>query len=45
MKLTIEFERHYDQLHIAGYHRAFLHDVDIVKDALKTAKAFIEKIK
>jgi len=35
----------YDELHIAGYYRGLLHDVNIVKEALKAAKAFIEKIK
>jgi len=44
-KLVREFERLYDQLHIAGYYRALLHDVDIVKDAIKAARAFIEKMK
>ncbi len=44
-KLVREFEALYDQLHIAGYYRGLLHNVDIVKDALKAAKAFIEKIK
>jgi hypothetical protein len=44
-KLVREFEKLYDQLHIAGYSRALLHDVDIVKDAIKAARAFIEKIK
>jgi hypothetical protein len=44
-KLVREFERLYDQLHIAGYYRGLLHNVDIVKDALKAAKAFIEKIR
>jgi len=43
-KLTREFERLYDTLHIAGYYRGLLGHVDIIKDALKTAKAFIEKI-
>jgi len=43
-KLVREFERLYDQLHIAGYYRGLLHNVDIVKDALKAAKVFIEKI-
>ena len=43
-KLAREFERIYDQLHIAGYYRGLLHDMDIIKDALKAAKAFIEKI-
>jgi uncharacterized protein (UPF0332 family) len=44
-KLMREFERLYDQLHIAGYYRGLLHNVDMVKDALKAAKVFIEKIK
>jgi len=44
-KLVREFERLYDQLHIAGYYRALLHDVDIVKDAIKAARTFIEKIR
>lgn len=43
-KLVRDFERLYDQLHIAGYYRGLLHNVDIVKDALKAAKAFIKKI-
>jgi len=44
-KLLREFEALYDQLHIAGYYRGLLHNVDVVKNALKAAKAFIEKIK
>jgi len=44
-KLLREFERLYDQLHIAGYYRALLHDVDIVKDAIRAARTFIEKVK
>ena len=40
-----EFERLYDQLHIAGYYIGLLHNVDMVKDALKAVKVFIEKIK
>jgi hypothetical protein len=44
-KLLREFESLYEELHIAGYYRGFLTHVDIVKDALKAAKAFIEKIK
>jgi len=43
-KLTREFERLYDELHIGGYYRGLLKHVDVVKDALKSAKAFIEKI-
>ena len=44
-KLVREFESLYEELHIAGYYRALLVHVDIVKDALKAAKGFIEKIK
>jgi hypothetical protein len=44
-KLLREFEGIYDELHIAGYYRALLVHVNIVKDALKAAKGFIEKIK
>lgn len=44
-KLVREFERLYDQLHIAGYYRSLLHDIDVINDMLKAAKAFIDKIK
>ena len=44
-KLTREFERLYEELHIAGYYRGLLGHVNVVKNALKAAKAFIEKIK
>jgi hypothetical protein len=44
-KLIREFEKLYDALHIAGYYRGLLYDVNMVKDALKAARAFIEKIK
>jgi cell division FtsZ-interacting protein ZapD len=43
-KLIREFEKLYKELHIAGYYRGLLEDVDMVKAALKSAKAFIEKI-
>ena len=43
-KLLREFEKMYDMLHIAGYYRGLLYDVNIVKDALKATKVFIEKI-
>jgi hypothetical protein len=43
-KLLREFEKLYDMLHIAGYYRGLLYDTDVVKDALKAAKGFIEKI-
>jgi len=35
----------YDTLHIAGYYRGLLYNVDIVKDSLKAAKVFIEKMR
>jgi len=43
-KLAREFETIYKALHIAGYYRGLLDNVDMVKDAFKVAKAFIEKI-
>ncbi|MDP2960527.1 MAG: DUF5618 family protein [candidate division Zixibacteria bacterium] len=43
-KLLREFEKLYDALHIAGYYRGLIYDVDMVKDALKATKSFIEKI-
>jgi hypothetical protein len=43
-KLMREFEMLYDALHIAGYYRGLIYNVDMVKDALKAAKVFIEKI-
>ena len=44
-KLMKEFEMLYDALHIAGYYRGLIYDVDMVKDAFKSTKVFIEKIK
>ena len=43
-KLLKNFEDLYDELHIAGYYRGNLRSVDTVNGALKTAKAFIEKL-
>ena len=43
-KLMREFEMLYDMLHIAGYYRGLLYDKNVIKDALKAAKVFIEKI-
>jgi len=43
-KLLREFEKLYDALHIAGYYRGLIYDVNMVRDALKATKAFIEKI-
>jgi hypothetical protein len=44
-KLTREFDKLYKALHIAGYYRGLLEDVNMLKDAFKVAKTFIEKIK
>ena len=44
-RLLKEFEKLYKALHIAGYYRGLLEDVTMVKDALRAAKLFIEKIK
>lgn len=44
-KISREFEKLYKALHIAGYYRGLLEDVDMVKDAFKAAKVFIEKLK
>jgi uncharacterized protein (UPF0332 family) len=43
-KLLREFEMLYDVLHIAGYYRALIYNVNMVKDALKAAKSFIDKL-
>ena len=43
-KLVREFEALYEALHIAGYYRGNLYLVDMIKDAIKAARAFIEKI-
>jgi len=43
-KLLREFEKLYDMLHIAGYYRGLLYDTNVVRHALKAAKAFIDKI-
>jgi len=43
-KLMREFEKLYDALHIAGYYRGLIYDVNMVKDALKATKSFIDKI-
>jgi hypothetical protein len=40
-----EFEKLYKLLHIAGYYRGLLEDVAVVRDAMKAAKTFIEKIR
>lgn len=43
-KLLREFEMLYDALHIAGYYRGLIYNTDAVKDYLKAAKVFIEKL-
>ncbi len=43
-KLAREFEKMYKTLHIAGYYRGLLEDVNMVKDALSMARKFIDKI-
>lgn len=44
-KLIREFEMLYDALHIAGYYRGLIYNTDAVRDYLKAAREFIEKIK
>lgn len=44
-KLPKEFEKLYNELHIAGYYRGLIQDVDALKAIFKSAKAFIEKVK
>ena len=39
-----EFEKLYKGLHIAGYYRGLLEDVNAIKDYFKATKNFIEKI-
>jgi len=43
-KLAREFEKLYDILHIAGYYRGLLADVNVVKEAFKAAESFITKL-
>lgn len=43
-KLLREFEKLYDILHIAGYYRGLLCDINVVREAMNAAKMFIEKI-
>ncbi|MEW5767317.1 MAG: DUF5618 family protein [bacterium] len=43
-RLLREFDMLYDTLHIWGYYRGTITSVLIVKDALKLARAFIEKL-
>jgi hypothetical protein len=43
-KLLKEFDILYDEVHIAGYYRGLLYNVNAVKEILKSAKGFIEKV-
>lgn len=43
-KMLKEFDALYDQLHIAGYYRGLLHNVGVVEEIFKEARAFIEKV-
>ena len=44
-KLMREFEGLYDALHIAGYYRGLIYNVQLVKDSLDAARQFIVKMK
>ena len=44
-KLLREFEKLYDALHIAGYHRGLIYDTRGVREYFEAAKEFIEKVK
>ena len=43
-KFLREFVKLYDALHIAGYYRGLIYDVNAVKYYFKAARAFIEKL-
>jgi hypothetical protein len=43
-RMLKDFDNIYDELHIAGYYRGWLHSVDAVKSSIKLAKDFIEKL-
>jgi hypothetical protein len=43
-RLTREFEKLYKTLHIAGYYRGLLEDVDVVKEIFRKAKRFLDKM-
>lgn len=44
-KLLKEFNILYDSLHIYGYYKGAIYNVHAVKDYLKAAKSFIDKLK
>ncbi len=43
-KLSKEFEKLYNELHIAGYYRGLIRDVNAIKAIFKSARVFINKI-
>jgi len=43
-RLARSFERIYDELHIAGYYRGLLRGVNTVRESIKAAESFIEKL-
>jgi hypothetical protein len=43
-KLLRNFEALYNELHIAGHYRGLLRQVNVVKEVLKFARTFIEKV-
>jgi hypothetical protein len=43
-KLLREFESLYDTLHIAGYYRVLISNVNVVRDIFKAAEGFIKKV-
>ena len=43
-RLLRDFEKLYDALHIAGYHRGLICDTRAVRDYLEAAKEFIDKV-
>ncbi|WP_420266190.1 DUF5618 family protein [Candidatus Magnetominusculus dajiuhuensis] len=43
-KLLREFGSLYDSLHIAGYYRGLLRNVNVVKEEMKSADRFIKKL-
>ncbi|MBF0517180.1 MAG: DUF5618 family protein [Nitrospirae bacterium] len=43
-KLLREFGNLYDSLHIAGYYRGLLRNVNVVKEELKSADRFIKRL-
>ena len=44
-KLLRDFEGLYDTLHIASYYRGLIYNANMVKEALKSTKAFMGKIR